>query len=113
VADLQARPEAMRKAAEAGYPTATDLANWLVGALGKPFREAHHVSGAIVSRAEALGLALEKLPLAEMQAFEPGITKDVFSVLSLAASLESRKSFGGTAPPRVREQIAFWRKQLS
>src|ERR1043166_2249329 len=113
VADLQAQPEAMRKAAEAGFPTATDLADWLVAALGKPFREAHHVAGAIVSRAEALGLALEKLPLAGMPASEPGITKDVFSVLSLAASLESRKSFGGTAPPRVREQIAFWRKQLS
>ena len=113
VADLQAQPVAMRKAAEAGFPTATDLADWLVGALGKPFREAHHISGAIVSRAEALGLPLETLPLAEMQAIEPGITKDVFSVLSLAASLESRKSFGGTAPERVREQIAFWRKQLS
>jgi argininosuccinate lyase len=113
VADLQAQPEAMRKAAAAGYPTATDLADWLVRTLGKPFREAHHTAGAVVKRADDLGLPLESVPLAEMQQIEPGITKDVFSVLSLAASVESRKSYGGTAPERVREQIAYWRKQLS
>ena len=78
VEDMRANDAAMQKAAEAGYPTATDLADWLVRVKGKPFREAHHIAGACVKRAEALGLALEKLPLAEMQAVEPAITKTSF-----------------------------------
>jgi argininosuccinate lyase len=113
IADLVPQPDAMRRAAEAGYPTATDLADWLVKVLGKPFREAHHVAGALVKRAEELGVALDKLPLAEMRKAEPGITNDVFSVLSLDASVNSRDSLGGTAPSRVREQVAFWREKLT
>ena len=112
-ADLKANPAKMRAAAEAGYPTATDLADWLVMHLKKPFREAHHVAGAIVKRAEELGVTLDKLPLAEMQKTEPCITNDIFTVLSLEASLNSRQSFGGTAPLRVREQIVYWRKALT
>jgi argininosuccinate lyase len=112
VADLTANPEAMRRAAEPGYPTATDLADWVVRVLKKPFREAHHIAGAIVKRAETLNVALDKLPLAEMQAIEPGITSDVFGVLTLDASVGSRMSLGGTAPARVREQVAFWREKL-
>jgi argininosuccinate lyase len=102
----------MRRAAEAGYPTATDLADWLVVHLKKPFREAHHIAGAIVKRAEELGVTLEKLPLADMQKIEPGITSEIVTVLSLTSSLNSRSSFGGTAPVRVREQIAGWREKL-
>jgi argininosuccinate lyase len=113
IEDMRADDVAMRRAAEAGYPTATDLADWLVRALGKPFREAHHIAGAIVKRAEALGVALDKLSPAEMQKIEPLITEDVFSVLSLDASVNSRLSFGGTAPERVREQILYWREKLS
>jgi argininosuccinate lyase len=112
VADLQPQVNAMRSAAEAGYPTATDLADWLVRVLGKPFREAHHAAGAIVKRAEELRLPLDKMPLEEMQKIESQITADVFSVLSVEASVHSRTSFGGTAPVRVREQIEFWREQL-
>jgi argininosuccinate lyase len=112
IADLEVDAEAMRAAASAGYPTATDLADWLVRVLNKPFREAHHVAGAIVKRAEELKLDLDKLPLDEMQAIEPSITQDVFAVLSLDASVASRLSLGGTAPARVREQIAFWREKL-
>jgi argininosuccinate lyase len=112
IADLEAQPDAMRAAAGAGYPTATDLADWLVRVAKKPFREAHHIAGAIVKRAEELRLDLEKLPLAEMQKIEPSITQDVFAVLSLDASVASRLSLGGTAPARVREQIAFWREKL-
>jgi argininosuccinate lyase len=112
VADMRANPQAMRRAAEAGYPTATDLADWVVRTLGKPFRDAHHIAGAIVKEAEARGVALDKLPLADMQKAEPGITKDVYAVLSLEASVHSRLSFGGTAPERVREQIGFWREKL-
>jgi argininosuccinate lyase len=110
--DLKVDPGAMRRAAEDGYPTATDLADWIVMTLRKPFREAHKSAGAIVARAEALGVPLEKVPLSEMQAIEPGITKAAFAVLSLEASVASRMSFGGTAPDRVREQLKFWKEKL-
>ena len=113
IADLQVNREAMRAAALAGFPTATDLADWLVRVLGKPFREAHHITGSIVKRAEELKLDLDKLPLDEMQKIEPAITKDVFAVLGLEASVASRMSLGGTAPDRVREQIFFWRGKLT
>jgi argininosuccinate lyase len=113
VADLAPRKDAMRRAAEAGYPTATDLADWLVKHLNKPFREAHHIAGALVKAAETKGVALDKLPLAEMQKAEPGITDAIFAVLSLDASVNSRDSLGGTAPSQVRAQIAFWREKLT
>ncbi len=113
VDDLTAVPQKMRAAAEAGFPTATDLADWCVRELKTPFREAHHIAGSIVKRAEELGVTLDHVPLAEMQKIEPRITKDVFAVLPLEASVSARVSFGGTAPVRVREQIAFWREKLS
>ncbi|HEY2035199.1 MAG TPA: argininosuccinate lyase [Rhizomicrobium sp.] len=113
MADMKANPAKMRAAAEAGYPTATDLADWLVTNLKKPFREAHHIAGSIVKHAEEKGVTLEKLPLADMQNVEPGITKEIVAVLSLESSLNSRTSFGGTAPVRVREQIAFWQERLT
>ena len=112
IADLAVNREAMRKAAETGYPTATDLADWIARHLKKPFREAHHSAGAIVRRAEELDLALDKLPLAEMQKIEPGITAEVLGVLSLEASVEARMSYGGTAPERVREQLRFWQEKF-
>jgi argininosuccinate lyase len=112
VDDLKANADAMRRAAEAGYPTATDLADWVVSQLGKPFREAHHIAGAIVKRAEALGVSLDKVPLGEMQKIEPAITAKVYDVLTLDASVNARTSFGGTAPVRVREQVQFWRETL-
>jgi len=110
--DMTANPEKMRAAAEPGYPTATDLADWLVRVLKKPFREAHHIAGSIVKLAEAKGVALDKLALAEMQAFEPGITEEALAALSLEASVNARMSLGGTAPARVKEQIKFWRGHL-
>ena len=113
IEDMKPNAAAMRRAAEAGYPTATDLADWLVREKGKPFREAHHIAGAIVKRAEALGAALDKLPLAEMQKIDPAITASVLPHLSLDASIRARTSFGGTAPDRVREQILYWREKLS
>ena len=112
ISDLKADPDAMRKAAQAGYPTATDLADWIVRNLKKPFREAHRIAGTIVSRAEALNLSLEQLPLAQMQAVEPGITGEVLTVLSLEASVSARMSYGGTSPDRVREQLKFWKEKL-
>jgi argininosuccinate lyase len=113
VADLTPNAAAMRRAAEAGYPTATDLADWVVSQLGKPFREAHHIAGAIVKRAETSGVSLDKVPLAEMQKIEPAITARVYDVLTLDASVNARTSFGGTAPVRVREQVQFWRERLT
>jgi len=110
--DIQVNRDAMRRAAEAGFPTATDLADWIVRVLGKPFREAHRIAGAIVKRAEEKDLRLEDLPLGDMRKIEPAIGKEVFSVLSLEASVNSRQSQGGTAPERVREQAANWRKTL-
>lgn len=112
IADMTVNPSRMRALANAGYPTATDLADWLVTAIGKPFREAHHITGAIVKRAEDLRLDLDKLPLEEMQKVEPAITADVLKVLSLEASVAARMSYGGTAPDRVREQIFFWKEKL-
>jgi len=112
VEDLKPNAAAMRRAAEAGYLTATDLADWLVSTLKMPFRKAHHVAGAIVKRAEELNVPLAEVPLGFMQNIEAGITKDVLAVLSFEASVNSRTSFGGTAPSRVREQIAFWREKL-
>ncbi|HEX4179039.1 MAG TPA: argininosuccinate lyase [Rhizomicrobium sp.] len=112
IADLTAQPEKMRAACEPGFPTATDLADWVVRVLKKPFREAHHVAGSIVKLAEDKGVTLDKLPLADMQTVEPAITAEVFKVLSPEASVASRMSLGGTAPARVKEQIHFWKEKL-
>jgi len=113
IEDLQPNTGRMREAAARGYSTATDLADWLVRALGLPFREAHHVTGRIVRLAEERGLALEAVPLAEMQAIEPRITAEVLGVLSVENSVASRVSFGGTAPENVRAQASAWLQRLA
>ena len=105
VADMTANPQNMRAALEQGFPTATDLADYLVRDLGLPFREAHHVSGAIVAIAAGKGCDLDALSLEEMQAVEPRITADVMDILSCEAAVAMRKSFGGTAPDEVRARI--------
>jgi argininosuccinate lyase len=102
----------MKAAAGEGFSTATDLADWLVRALGLPFREAHHVTGRIVRAAEEQGLALDKMPLAALQAVEPRITKDALEVLSVEHSVASRTSLGGTAPKHVAAQAKRWLKRL-
>ena len=112
LADMTANRAALEAAAAAGFSTATDLADWLVRAAGLPFREAHHVTGALVKRAEALGCDLPDLPLSEMQAVHPAITSEVFGVLGVHNSVASRTSLGGTAPVQVRAQIARWRALL-
>jgi argininosuccinate lyase len=110
--DLEPNAEAMRAAAGSGFSTATDLADWLVRALGLPFREAHHVTGRIVAAAEAQGVGLDALPLAAMRQVEPRITEEVFSVLSIENSVKSRASYGGTAPQNVRKMARAWIKRL-
>lgn len=112
VLDIEPDEARMKVAAGEGYATATDLADWLVRTLKMPFREAHHVTGRIVAKAAEAGLVLHKLPLSDMQAVEPAITEDVFGVLSVEASVESRTSFGGTAPENVREQAKNWLMRL-
>ncbi len=104
--------ENLAEAASGGFSTATDLADWLVREINIPFREAHHITGASVKAAEDKGVQLWDLSLKELQAIEPRITNDVFDVLSVDASVASRQSYGGTAPVRVREQIALWKERL-
>jgi argininosuccinate lyase len=113
ILDLEPAVDRMAAAAGAGFSTATDLADWLVRTLDMPFRDAHHVTGAAVKRAEALGVDLPGLPLAEFQALCQGITPAVFEVLTPAASAGSRQSYGGAAPDQVRLQVARWREKLS
>ncbi|HET8995716.1 MAG TPA: argininosuccinate lyase [Acetobacteraceae bacterium] len=98
----------MRALAGSGFSTATDLADWLVRTLKLPFRNAHHVTGRLVALAEARGVDLADLPLADMQQVEQSITPDVFSVLSVDASVASRRSVGGTAPENVAREAARW-----
>jgi argininosuccinate lyase len=112
VRDMRPRRERLRDAAEQGFATATDLADWLVRAAGLPFRRAHHATGQIVKRAETLGCTLAELPLAELQAVEPAITDAVYDVLDAARSVVSRTSFGGTAPERVLTAAAAARKRF-
>ena len=112
VADLTPNTERMAAAAGAGFSTATDLADWLVRELGMAFRDAHHVTGSAVKRCEQLGCDLAALPLAELQKLDPRITEGVYSVLTPAASVASRTSYGGTAPEQVRAQIARWKEIL-
>jgi argininosuccinate lyase len=111
VADMRPRVDRLREAAARGYSTATDLADWLVRTLNMPFRQAHHVTGEIVKRAEELGHGLAEMPLAEMQAIEPAITASVYDVLDVERSVASRTSFGGTAPDQVRAAAAAARKR--
>ena len=112
VRDLVADKAKMESTAGDGYATATDLADWLVRTLKLPFREAHHVTGRIVAKASEEGVALDRLPLAAMQAIEPRITTEAIAVLSVQSSVASRTSFGGTAPKNVREQAEGWLKRL-
>jgi argininosuccinate lyase len=111
--DLKANKERMEEATERGFLTATDLADWLVRKTGLPFREAHHVTGRVVRLAEQRNCRLDQLSLADMREINPKITREVFTVLKPAHALAARKSYGGAAPKRVKEQIAKWKKRLA
>ena len=112
IKDLKANKENMEAAAHFGFSTATDLADWLVQKLNLPFREAHHITGQIVQRAEVKKCDLCDLDLAVIREVDDRITEDIYSVLSVQNSVASRASYGGTAPSQVRSQIARWRKNL-
>lgn len=101
---INVNPEAMRKAARQGFATATDLADYLVKK-GIPFRDAHEIVARSVQHAEQKGCDLADLELAELQQFSSQIASDVYAVLTLKGSLDSRDHFGGTAPGQVRAAI--------
>jgi argininosuccinate lyase len=113
VKDMTGNRDALEGAASAGFSTATDLADWLVRETGLPFRDAHHTTGALVALAEQKGCDLPDLSLEEMQAENPAITAGIFDVLGVHNSVASRLSYGGTAPKRVREQVARWKEALN
>jgi argininosuccinate lyase len=112
VADMAPQVENLRVAAATGFSTATDLADWLVRELGLPFRDAHHVTGALVALAESKGCDLPDLSLDEMKTAHEGITQAVFTVLGVDNSVASRTSYGGTAPSEVRKRVADWKEVL-
>jgi len=113
VRDMTPRLDRLKAAAGSGFSTATDLADWLVRALGLPFRQAHHATGRIVALAAESGLDLEQLTLEQLQSVEPAIKPEIFDVLSVEKSVQSRVSYGGTAPSNVRQQVASWAKRLA
>ena len=113
VRDMTANRETLAVAAASGFSTATDLADWLVRTLGLPFRDAHHITGTLVGMAEKAGCDLPDLTLAQMQSVHAGINADIFTVLGVENSVNSRISYGGTAPAQVRAQIARWKEILS
>ena len=113
IASATFRTDRMRGLAESGFATATDFADWLVREAGLPFREAHHVTGRAVKRAEELGVRLDELAYAEFQAIDGRVNESLYDVLSVDASVASRTSFGGTAPANVRAAIRAARETLS
>jgi argininosuccinate lyase len=113
VRDMRVNAQQMRALAGSGFSTATDLADWLVRVLNMPFRDAHHVTGRIVALAEAKGLELPQLALADLQAIEPRITENIFEVLTVEASVASRASLGGTAPANVAAAARIWLEKLA
>jgi len=113
VTDMTANRDSLEQAAASGFSTATDLADWLVRALDLPFRDAHHITGAIVKMAEDKGCDLPDLSLDDMQSVHAGITEAVFGVLTVQNSVASRTSYGGTAPAQVRAQIETWKGRLA
>ncbi len=113
VRDMQPDAARLKAAAGAGFSTATDLADWLVRELKLPFRDAHHVTGRLVALAEKQGKDLPDLTLEELRSVEPRIHQGVHDVLSVEASVNSRTSYGGTAPANVAAMAAEWKARLA
>lgn len=107
MAGVEPQPEAMHQAAQMGFPTATDLADYLVRH-GVPFRTAHDIVGQTVRAAAERKCGLEELPLEVLQSFCDKIEADVYPVLSLEGSVKARNHVGGTAPNQVLAQVKRW-----
>lgn len=113
VIDMQPQMKAMESAANIGFSTATDVADWLVQTLNIPFRQAHHLTGAAVRMAEEKSCSLHQLSLADWQRVHPDIDEGLLQRLTVQQSVTSRQSYGGTAPSQVRIQLARWREQFA
>ena len=113
VADLVPNKDRMRASANAGFSTATDVADWLVREANIPFREAHHITGQIVALAEQKNMSLEGLTIEDFKFIDPRIDSRIHKVLTVEASVAARKSYGGTAPANVAAQAARWKTQLT
>jgi argininosuccinate lyase len=113
IRDMTVYPEVMAKALASGFATATDLADWIVAHLNVPFREAHHITGEVVSFAETHNKRLDELTLEELRSVHDGLTAETLAVLDPAASAASRQSYGGTAPDQVKSAISAARKRFS
>lgn len=112
VGDLQVNREDMRAAAGAGFSTATDIADWLVREANVPFRDAHHITGQVVAKAEQKGCALDGLTIEDLKAVDERIDSRIFKVLSVENSVASRTSYGGTSPKNVKVQVNAWKARL-
>ncbi|MCB1478805.1 MAG: argininosuccinate lyase, partial [Rhodobiaceae bacterium] len=112
VRDMTPNTDAMRKAAGAGYSTATDIADWLVREKGMPFRQAHHVTGRIVALASERGVDLEDLSTEDFTGIDPALDASIHDVLGVDKSVASRTSYGGTAPENVKTQAQGWIERL-
>ena len=112
VEDMKINHDKMLAMASSDYSCATDLADWLVKNLKIPFRQSHHITGSIVKMAEDKNLQLHELKLSDLQKIEKKISKDIFNFLDVKNSVNSRESYGGTAPIMVKKQIIEAQKYL-
>ena len=110
--DMKINHDKMLAMASSDYSCATDLADWLVKNLKIPFRQSHHITGSIVKMAEDKNLQLHELKLSDLQKIEKKISKDIFNFLDVKNSVNSRESYGGTAPIMVKKQIIEAQKYL-
>ncbi|MCF4099412.1 argininosuccinate lyase [Maritalea mediterranea] len=113
IKDLKVNKDAMSAAAGAGFATATDLADWLVREANVPFRDAHHITGSAVARAEEKGCELAGLTIEDFKEIDERIDARVFKVLTVEDSVKSRTSYGGTSPANVKAAAKIWRDRLT
>ena len=112
IREIEPIPEKMMEALQRGYPTATDLADYLVKHLKIPFRDAHHLTGKIVLLAESKMISLENLTLEDIQGVVPNADTEILEVLKIHNSVSSRTSYGGTAPKNVLKAIKSAKKRF-
>ena len=105
IKEISFNVDEMKKMAELGYITATDIADWLVKECNIPFRDAHSITGRVVKYAEKNNLTLDEVSINEFKKIDKRITNNILKVLTLQNSLESRNSYGGTAPKLVKKAL--------
>ncbi|MFL2830816.1 MAG: argininosuccinate lyase, partial [Candidatus Puniceispirillales bacterium] len=105
IKSLEPIPDKMMEALQKGFPTATDLADYLVTELKIPFRDAHHLTGQIVMLAEKKESTLENLTIEEIKTIIPNAETTILDILKIESSVSKRTSYGGTAPDNVLQAI--------